>query len=259
MYYRWIDYFETRPHGLSAQILMIASLHHIDDDYRTRRVLKSEPPMPRPKPKTDADWDRLIDAATSEEQAMALRRARYTSNGGTMDLAEWEARARQAHWNSVKGNQAQREAFDRVGVRDNNAADAYEQFTVREPVSGRNVTTRPDGVTDTHLVDSKSFQSDAAEQVVYFEEQLRAQAMAAAQSNRGLGVVIVSDNPAARPSSEFWGNAMDTIARSAGRKPGVVVVRRAPGSGRWYVWDPRRNRWTASTMDEVRGLLGGGV
>jgi len=97
---------------------------------------------------------------------------------------------------------------------------------------------------------------------VYFTDQLEAQAAGAARSGRDMGVVMVSDSAAARPSSEFWGGHKDDVMDAlppGTHRPNVVVVRRAPTSGRWYIWDPWRERWTTSTADDVAQLLGGTV
>ena len=191
---------------------------------------------------------------------MTLRRQRYVQEcldkGVPVEppsLAQWEATARRNHFSAVQGNAEQRAAFGEVGIADNNAQGAYHEFEWRDTRTGEVTTTRPDGITSSHIVDSKM-----TDGTVYMDRQLEAQAGVACRQGKDLGIVIVSDSPAARPSREFWGEHMSDVARQAQRPaPQVVVVRRAPTSNQWFSWDQRTGAWIERDADWVRTVLGG--
>lgn len=96
------------------------------------------------------------------------------------------------------------------------------------------------------------------ELIVEFDQQLRAQAVAAAHEGKVLGVVMVNDNLAARPTREFWGSHMDDLKESVPgfTIPEPIVVRRAPGNGKWSEWDRAKREWVEKSADYVRGKLG---
>jgi hypothetical protein len=278
--YTWINHFEDIPHGMTSQILMIASVTHIDDQYRERRLLTEEPASIRRNigqieadiAAADAQRTAAMNAGNTrqaleaEERAMQLRRERYLRQcqidgvppAERMPMGDWEASARQAHFNAAEGNAMQRQVADELGMIDNNAAG---QGTTFRPEGGPNGGTRPDMITggaNGHILDVKT-----TDGVVYFDSQIRLQAQLASQEGKGLAVVIVSDSPAARPSREFFAEGERIAERLGGQAPPISVVRRAPGPPiRYYNWDPLLNGgeggWVATARERVAGALGGG-
>lgn len=168
-------------------------------------------------------------------------------------------------WSQDVGRQGGHGAEDRreqedatlgaAGVPNNNSATIDGQpRTIVTYTDSKQVTTRPDGVTDSCWVDVKSAGREGAERaVVYDTAQLRAQREGAGAGwpdgrERGRAVILTSgDREENRPSRDL-------------AKGSIVLHRATGGEGdEWSRWDPRlkdrQGDWRPIPAEDARAAL----
>jgi len=206
-------------------------------------VVDEEPPASQ----NDSNFRQRIDEAPNQAAADDVRYERYQARGGQMDREEWQAATDRLRANQAQGRADEDNALNDLGIENNNynqTSDGQPRDIVRY-TSDDGVSTRPDGVTDSHWVDVKS----QSEGTVYYTQQLRAESEGA-QSDGGkeLGVIISNDDASAvRPSGPLADNA--------------TVLHNDPQTGQWSVWDTSANDgdggWSPITQGQAKSLLNG--
>jgi hypothetical protein len=164
---------------------------------------------------------------------------------------EWELLNDRAHQNQQRGRQDEDRILEDVGVENNNYATTNDG-TKRNVVihtTKDGVSTRPDGISDTHWIDVKSKKGD--DQTVYNTEQIKAEREGAMREGKEHAVVISgSDLSAARPSGGKTG--------LSGKSE---VYHQNSETGAWSYWNPKANKgqggWTPVDYEDVKSSLGG--
>ncbi len=220
---------------------------------------KPEPEAPKPEapkpetpsgPLTDVEWRKLIDNPPPGKTADDMRFARHQQNSkNPLPRDKWEQAKEQLDENRARGRADEDSTLDAAGVEKNNYATdnaGNPRDVVQYEVDG--VTTRPDGITDTKVVDIKSID----EGTIFYTEQLRAQKKGAQSGaiggkKRDLAVVLSNPEPAkVRPSDPLADNA--------------AVLHRNPTTGQWSKWDKRLNRgaggWREISESDAKKALG---
>ncbi|MFZ5893119.1 MAG: RHS repeat-associated core domain-containing protein [Myxococcota bacterium] len=247
---------------------------HLDPDSETPPKYKAEHNGEPVNPKTgltksqEADFRRRIDNAPNEQAANDVRFERNSAKRANreppqppMDRGDWDASNQRLRDNSDRGRVHEDNALNDLGVQNNNRntdADGNSRDPVTYPHESGEGETRPDGVSDTSVVDVKSVppgrDPDGNPRTVYQTDQLRSQKSGAAEDGKQHVTVISSDGPAndTRPSNTL-GNP-DKGGSDA-------VLHRDNTTGQMSQWDPTANDgkggWEPITNDAARSVVGG--
>ncbi|MDQ2645727.1 MAG: DUF6531 domain-containing protein [Myxococcota bacterium] len=221
----------------------------------------------------EADFRRRIDAAEARGDKKAADDVRHERNSqkranrdpaqDPMPRQDWDESNERIRNNSERGRVHEDNALDDLGVQNNNRdtdADGKPRDITTYDNEGGEGKTRPDGVTDSSVVDVKSVppgrDADGNPRTVYQTEQLRSQKAGAGDEGKQHVTVISSDGPAddTRPSRNLGdsenGGSDAVLHRDNTAEPGRE----------WSQWDPEANNgeggWQPISSQDARSVVG---
>jgi RHS repeat-associated protein len=194
--------------------------------------------------------ERIENASSPEEENQARydRNCAKRANQGEDPLppGTWVQQKNQVEANSGRGRGDEAAALNDLGVKSNNAEGAE---TYDRPGGGK---TRPDGTTDSAVVEVKSVPDtadpDGGPRVVYNTEQMNAQRNGAQADDKNHVVVISNGNPDnCRPSGPL-----------ADPERGSTVLHRNNQTGQWSKWNPESGGWDNISPQDAKTIAGTG-
>lgn len=190
------------------------------------------------------------DEEAADQARYELNQLKRQRNGlPPLTREEWQPLKEGAHESKRRGKQREDSVLDSVGVENNNYSKdrAGEKRKVVTYTDKDGVTTRPDGISDTHWIDVKSFKDGSQGAVARNTAQIIAERRGAQAQGKEHAIIIDSDDlSVARPSKKISGS---------------TVFHHDKKTGTWSIWDSeaknKKGGWVTVDHEDVKSSLGG--
>ena len=269
----WYDHYTSNNMGGDAHVRSMAAKGESAFEKHYRDAIDA---AGKNSPQADAlRYERhLVRTRRKELNSKSSKSTRKPPK--TKDPVKWENGRQKLSGDSKRGMGEKNDRLAELGITDNDTAPStgegvmqFPTMVPQRPGSSKNVkkTTRPDGVTDTHFIESKSIEATPENRAnprsvtVDETQQTRAQRLGGKRGKpdgkkRDHAVFVITERADPNnPASPLIGRPSKTLGRKGGSK--VIAYDRT--TQEYYQWDPNTQNWSpsATPSGDVSTMLGG--